>query len=208
MIFGLSPGDQLAIGYIKWVSAIVIVVSPWLFLRIEMKAAKIALTAFWILGILTLSLLYLGFLVDTYMGPQLGFNHRGNSMNWFMIVVGLFSAMPFVLSAKNGKLDNPFRTAILVTIAMLILIGPPIYNSVALGAYGLGGGEWDGGEGDYAGEEYDPTEPEIWSRAGYVGLFVCNLVPTAILVGIWQLARASKSDMENAGTDNNLSREA
>ena len=207
MIFGLSYGDELAIGYIKWVSAIVIVVLPWIFLRLEMKAAKITMTVFWMLGILTLALLYLGFLVDTYMGPQLGFKHQGNPMNWFMIIVGLFGTVPFFLSARDGNLDKPFRTAILVTIAMLILVGPPIYNSVALGVYDLRGGEWDGGDGDYAGEEYDPTEPEIWSRAGYVGLFVCNLVPTAILVGIWQLARATKSDVEADVSSSKLSNE-
>ncbi len=205
MIFGLSPSDEVAIGYIKWISAIVIVSLPWIFLRLEIKTAKIALTTFWMLGILTLAMLYLGFVVDTYMGPQLGFNHQGNPMNSFMIILGLFAVVPFFLSARTGKLDKPFRTAILVTIAMLILIGPPIYNSVALGVYDLGGGEWDGGEGDYAGEEYDPTEPEVWSRAGMAGLLVCNLIPSVILLGILQLARIAISDVKSVESESQSS---
>ena len=107
MIFGLYPGDQEAIGLIKWISAIVIVVFPWLFLRFEKNIVKITLTGFWILGILTLSLLYLGFLVDSYLGPQLGFNEEGNPMNWFMILIGLLSTVPFAYAAYNGELKKP-----------------------------------------------------------------------------------------------------
>ena len=72
---------------------------------------------------------------------------------------------------------------------MLIVMGPAIYNSVALSVYLQGDGEFDGGEGDYAGEEYDPTEPEAWAQAGNIGLFVCNLVPAIIVIGIWRLSR-------------------
>jgi hypothetical protein len=72
---------------------------------------------------------------------------------------------------------------------MLIVMGPAIYNSVSLSVYLQGDGDFDGGEGEYSGEEYDPTEPEAWAQAGKVGLFVCNLVPVIIFMGIGWLSR-------------------
>ena len=83
----------------------------------------------------------------------------------------------------------PKRTAVLAAVAMLIVMGPAIYNAVAFNIYLQDGGDFDPGEGDYAGEVYTPTEPEAWAQAGNVGLFVCNLVPTIIFIGIWQLSR-------------------
>lgn len=177
------------VGQIKWISAIAIVTLPWLLLRVKRRDARLALGLVWLMSIITLSALYLGFLTYHYMGPLLGFNHQGNPMDWFMIITGIFSAIPFVWAAKNGTLEKPIKTAILVGVAMLIVMGPAIYNSVALSVYLQGDGEFDGGEGDHSGEEYDPTEPEAWAQAGNIGLFVCNLVPAIIFMGIWRLSR-------------------
>ena len=190
MIFGLYPGDQVAIGFIKWISAIVIVVSPWLFLRLEKKIVKIALKGFWILGILTLSLLYLGLLVDSYLGPQLGFNEEGNPMNWFMILIGLLSTVPFASTAYNGELNKPIRSAMLLSVAVFILIGPAVFNSVSYSVYTQGGGDWKCGDDPMYGCEVDiPTQPEEWDMAQNVGLIICNLLPASIVAGIWFLNR-------------------
>ena len=190
MIFGLYPGDQVAIGFIKWISAIVIVVSPWLFLRLEKKIVKIALKGFWILGILTLSLLYLGLLVDSYLGPQLGFNEEGNPMNWFMILIGLLSTVPFASTAYNGDLNKPIRSAMLLSVALFILIGPAVFNSVSYSVYTQGGGDWKCGDDPMYGCEVDiPTQPEEWDMAQNVGLIICNLLPASIVAGIWFLNR-------------------
>lgn len=190
MIFGLYPGDKVAIEFIKWISAIVIVVSPWIFLRLENKIAKIALTGLWILGILTLSLLYLGLLVDSYLGPQLGFNENGNPMNWFMILIGLLSAAPFAFTAYNGDLKKPIRSSMLIGVALLILIGPAVFNSVAFTVYTQEGGEWKCGDDPMYGCEVDiPTQPEDWDMAQNVGLVVCNLLPASIVFCIWFISR-------------------
>ncbi|MBA46191.1 MAG: hypothetical protein CMB31_06355 [Euryarchaeota archaeon] len=190
MIFGLSPGDKVAIEFIKWISAIVIVVSPWIFLRLENKIAKIALTGLWILGILTLSLLYLGLLVDSYLGPQLGFNENGNPMNWFMIMIGLLSAAPFAFTAYNGNLKKPIRSSMLIGVALLILIGPAVFNSVAFTVYTQEGGEWKCGDDPMYGCEVDiPTQPEDWDMAQNLGLVVCNLLPASIVFCIWFISR-------------------
>ena len=117
-------------------------------------------------------------------------------MDWFMIAVGVLCILPFAWSAYNGALDSPMKTAILLGFAVLIVMGPAIYNSVALNIYLQGGGEFDGGEGEYSGEEYDPTEPEAWSQSGNIALFVCNVIPLVICVGIWQLGRAKQTKLE------------
>ncbi len=195
MIFGLYPGDYAAIGFIKWISAIVIVVSPWLFLRLEKKIVKITLTGFWILGILTLSFLYLGLLVDSYLGPQLGFNEEGNPMNWFIILIGLLSAIPFASTAYNGELTKPIRSAMLLGVALFILIGPAVFNSVSFSVYTQGGGDWKCGDDPmYGCEEKDPTQPEEWSMAQNVGLIICNLIPASIVAAIWFLNRKMGSN--------------
>lgn len=196
MIFGLSPGDN-AIEYIKWISAIVIIVSPWLFLRLEKKVAKNALTGFWMLGIFTLSFLYLGLLVDSYLGPQLGFNINGNPMNWFMILIGILSVAPFAYTAYNGELKKPIRSAVLLGVALFILIGPAVFNSIAFAVYTQGGGEWKCGDDPmYGCEEHEPTQPEDWDMAQNVGLVICNLLPASIVVGIWFLTRRAGAESE------------
>lgn len=195
MIFGLYPDDVVAIGFIKWFSAIVIVVSPWLFLRIETKITKIALTGLWILGILALSLLYLGLLVDSYLGPQLGFDEHGNPMNWFMILIGLLSAAPFAFTAYNGDLKKPIRSSMLIGVALLILIGPAVFNSVAFTVYTQEGGEWKCGDDPMYGCEVDiPTQPEEWDMAQNIGLVVCNLLPASIVFCIWFLTRRMSAE--------------
>ena len=195
MIFGLYPDDVVAIGFIKWFSAIVIVVSPWLFLRIETKITKIALTGLWILGILALSLLYLGLLVDSYLGPQLGFDEHGNPMNWFMILIGLLSAAPFAFTAYNNDLKKPIRSSMLLGVALLILIGPAVFNSVAFTVYTQEGGEWKCGDDPMYGCEVDiPTQPEDWDMAQNVGLVVCNLLPASIVFCIWFLTRRMSAE--------------
>ena len=195
MIFGLYPDDVVAIGFIKWFSAIVIVVSPWLFLRIETKITKIALTGLWILGILALSLLYLGLLVDSYLGPQLGFDEHGNPMNWFMILIGLLSAAPFAFTAYNGDLKKPIRSSMLIGVALLILIGPAVFNSVAFTVYTQEGGEWKCGDDPMYGCEVDiPTQPEDWDMAQNVGLVICNLFPASIVLCIWFLTRRMSAE--------------
>ena len=184
----LMSSDPI-VGQIKWISAIAIVTLPWLFLRVKRRDARLALGLVWLMSIITLTALYLGLLTYHYIGPQLGFNHQGNPMDWFMIITGIISVIPFILAAKKGSLEMPKRTAVLAAVAMLIVMGPAIYNAVAFNIYLQDGGDFDPGEGDYAGEVYTPTEPEAWAQAGNVGLFVCNLVPTIIFIGIWRLNR-------------------
>jgi hypothetical protein len=110
-------------------------------------------------------------------------------MDWFMIITGIISIIPFVLAAKNGSLEMPRRTAVLAAVAMLIVMGPAIYNAVAFNIYLQGGGDFDPGEGDYAGETYTPTKSEAWAQAGNIALVVCNLVPVIIFMGIGWLSR-------------------
>ena len=184
----LASNDPI-VGYIKWISTIAIVTLPWIFLRVKKRDARLALGLVWMIGIITLTALYLGLLTYHYVGPQFGFRHQGNPMDWFMIITGIISVIPFVLAAKNGSLEMPRRTAVLVAVATLIVMGPAIYNAVAFNIYLQGGGDFDPGEGDYAGEIYTPTESEAWARAGNIALVVCNLVPVIIFMGIWWLSR-------------------
>ena len=196
VLMEFSSNDPV-IGYIKWISAITIVILPWLFLHREMRRwLRNVLGIVWMMSILSLSALYLGFLTYHYMGFQLGFNHQGNPMDLFMIVTGVLGATPFIRVAKNGTLEKPIKTAILVGMAMLIVMGPAIYNSVALNVYLQGDGEFDGGDGEYSGESYDPTEPEAWLRAGIIALLVCNFVPAAICAGVWWLGRIVNPELE------------
>ena len=195
VLMELSSNDP-AVGYIKWISAIAIVVLPWLFLHLEMRVVRIVLGIAWMTSIFSLVALYLGFLTYHYMGIQLGFDHRGNPMDWFMILTGILCIIPFIRAARNGALEKPNKTAILIGLATLILMGPAIYNSVTLNVYLLGDGEFDGGEGEYSGEEYDPTEVEEWSRAGNIALLVCNLVPAIICLAIWRLGNVVHSELE------------
>ena len=184
----LASNDPI-VGYIKWISTIAIVTLPWIFLRVKKRDARLALGLVWMIGIITLTALYLGLLTYHYVGPQFGFRHQGNPMDWFMIITGIISVIPFVLAAKNGSLEMPRRTAVLVAVVTLIVMGPAIYNAVAFNIYLQGGGDFDPGEGDYAGEIYTPTESEAWAQAGNIALVVCNLVSVIIFMGIWWLSR-------------------
>ena len=187
---------------------VAIVVLPWLFLRLEKTLVRVALTVVWMIIITGITMLYLGFFSYHYMGPQMGFSTGGNPLSWVLIIVGILSAAPFALTAFKGKLKRPIRSTLLVGVALFILIGPAIYNSVAFAIYTQEGGDWKCGDDPDFGCEVDiPTKPDDWSMAQDVGLVFCNLLPACIAIGIWQLARAAKSNMEAAGSDGKLSRE-
>ena len=187
---------------------IAIVILPWIFLRIEKTLVRVALTVVWMIMIIGITLLYLGFFSDHYMGPQMGFSTEGNPLNWLLIIVGIISAAPFALTAFKGKLNRPIRSSLLVGVALFILIGPAIYNSVAFAIYTQGGGDWKCGDDPDFGCEVDiPTKSDDWSMAQDIGLLFCNLVPACIMIGIWGLTRAAKSDMEDDVSDEKFSLE-
>ena len=174
-----------------------IIVLPWLFLRLEKTLVRIALIVVWMIIIIGITLLYLGFFSDHYMGPQMGFSTQGNPLSWILIIIGILSAAPFAFTAFKGKLKRPIRSSLLVGVALFILIGPAIYNSVAFAIYTQGGGDWKcGDDPDYGCEVDIPTKPDDWSKAQDIGLVFCNLLPACIMIGIWQLARAAKSDVK------------
>lgn len=79
----------------------------------------------WFMAILFLAASYLGLLTYHYIGPQLGFSVDGNSMNWWMITFGLFSVLPFILSARRGVFEKPLDLAVIVAFGVLLLVGPP-----------------------------------------------------------------------------------
>jgi hypothetical protein len=187
MLLDLSSGDPI-IGYIKWISAFLIVLAPWLIVRTDNNLVRKSTWIIWYLAILMLSALYLGLLTYHYMGIQLGFNHEGNPMDRFMILCGIISIVPFIVAAKKGLLPKPFQVGVMVAFGLLILIGPALYNSVALSIFTQGGGEFDPGSGDYSGEVYTPVDSTIsWTAATNIGLFVCNLIPLLVLVSIWKI---------------------
>ena len=196
MIVELDLQNQSSFLAAHLIPAIIIMILPWIFLNQKNRLLGLILGGFWSLSILFLILLYLGFLTYHYMGPQLGFNHQGNPYNWLLIFTGLTSIFPFLRSARNGNFGKPKRTSFYVAFVMLILIGPPIYNSVALTFYELDDGEWDGGEGDFSGEEYDPVDPDAWATAENIGLLICNLIPVAIFIILWRLTVNSRSKNE------------
>ena len=174
-----------------------IIVLPWLFLRLEKTLVRIALIVVWMIIIIGITLLYLGFFSDHYMGPQMGFSTQGNPLSWILIIIGILSAAPFAFTAFKGKLKRPIRSSLLVGVALFILIGPAIFNSVAFEIYTQGGGDWKCGDDPDFGCEVDiPTKSDDWSKAQDIGLVFCNLLPACIMIGIWQLARAAKSDVE------------
>ena len=111
-------------------------------------------------------------------------------MNWFMILIGLLSTVPFAYTAYNGELSKPIRSAMLLGVALFILIGPAVFNSVSFSVYTQGGGDWKCGDDPMYGCEVDiATQPEEWDMAQNVGLIICNLLPASIVVGIWFLNR-------------------
>jgi len=174
-----------------------IIVLPWLFLSLEKTLVRIALIVVWMIIIIGITLLYLGFFSDHYMGPQMGFSTQGNPLSWILIIIGILSAAPFAFTAFKGKLKRPIRSSLLVGVALFILIGPAIYNSVAFAIYTQGGGDWKCGDDPDFGCEVDiPTKSDDWSKAQDIGLVFCNLLPACIMIGIWQLARAAKSDVK------------
>ena len=174
-----------------------IIVLPWLFLSLEKTLVRIALIVVWMIIIIGITLLYLGFFSDHYMGPQMGFSTQGNPLSWILIIIGILSAAPFAFTAFKGKLKRPIRSSLLVGVALFILIGPAIFNSVAFEIYTQGGGDWKcGDDPDYGCEVDIPTKPDDWSKAQDIGLVFCNLLPACIMIGIWQLARAAKSDVK------------
>jgi hypothetical protein len=148
----------------------------------------------WSLAIVFLTALYLGFLTYHYIGPQFGFSIDGNPMNAWMIALGLLSVVPFIFAASKGGVERPFRRALTVAFGVLVLIGPPLLNSVALNIYTQGGGEFDSGQGDSSGEVLTPIDQESWSFANGIGLLVCNLIPLLIFLTIWLSSKRSNSN--------------
>ena len=168
MLLNLTASDPL-VSWIQWASIAFILGLPWLLTHSNFTAFRRSCWFIWMASVATLSALYLGFLTYNYNGVQLGFNHEGNPMNALMILVGLCSTLPFMRQAYLNGLLHPLRTATLVSIAVLLLIGPALLNSVALYAYQQGGGGFDGGQGDYAGEDHQPEDPIAWFQAEVMG---------------------------------------
>ncbi len=168
-------------------------VAPWAIVRTTSTLVRRCLWAVWSLSIVFLAALYLGFLTYHYIGPQLGFSVNGNSINVWMIGLGLFSVVPFILAARKGSIEKPFDLAVIVAFGVLLLVGPPVLNSVALNIYTQGGGGFDSGQGDYSGEVSTPIDQESWSFANGIGLLVCNLIPLLIFITIWLSSKRSNS---------------
>ena len=171
-----------------------LLVAPWGIVGTTSTLVRRFLWAVWFLSIVFLAALYLGFLTYHYIGSQLGFSIDGNSMNVWMIALGLFSIIPFILAARKGRVEKPFDFAVIVAFGVLLLVGPPIFNSVALNIYTQGGGEFDSGQGDSSGEVSTPIDQESWSFANGVGLLVCNLIPLLIFISIWLSSKPSTSN--------------
>ena len=96
-----------------------IIVLPWLFLSLEKTLVRIALIVVWMIIIIGITLLYLGFFSDHYMGPQMGFSTQGNPLSWILIIIGILSAAPFAFTAFKGKLKRPIRSSLLVGVASI-----------------------------------------------------------------------------------------
>ena len=192
MLLDLSEDDPiLVVG--RWFAIALLISVPWIIIRVNSILFRKILWAIWFMTILFLAASYLGLLTYHYIGPQLGFSVDGNSMNWWMITLGLFSVLPFMLAARKGAFEKPLDLAVIVAFGVLLLVGPPAFNSVALSIYTQGGGEFDSGQGDYSGEVSTPTDPQSWNLANGAGLFVCNLIPLLVFITIWLLSRRSKS---------------
>ena len=167
--------------------------APWGIVRTTSSLVRRCLWVMWFLAIVFLAALYLGFLTYHYIGPQFGFSIDGNPMNAWMIALGLLSILPFIFGASKGGVERPFRFALAVAFGVLLLIGPPVLNSVALNIYTQGGGEFDSGQGDYSGEVSTPIDQESWNFANSIGLLVCNLIPLLIFISIWLSSNRSNS---------------
>lgn len=182
----------LVVGRLLAIAALL--VAPWAIVRTTSTLVRRCLWAVWSLAIVFLAALYLGFLTYHYIGPQLGFSVNGNSMNVWMIGLGLFSVVPFILAARKGSIEKPFDLGVIVAFGVLLLVGPPVLNSVALNIYTQGGGGFDSGQGDYSGEVSTPIDKESWSFANGIGLLVCNLIPLLIFITIWLSSKRSNSN--------------
>lgn len=178
----------------RLLAIVTLLIAPWGIVRTTSTLIRRCFWVMWSLAIVFLAALYLGFLTYHYSGPQLGFSIDGNSMNVWMIGLGLFSTIPFLLAARKGGIEKPFDSAVIVAFGVLLLVGPPILNSVALNIYTQGGGEWDSGQGNYSGEVSIPIDMESWSLANGIGLVVCNLIPLLIFLTIWLSSKRSNSN--------------
>ena len=192
MLLDLSHDDPVLVAG-RWFAIALLISVPWLIIKVNSKFFRKSLWVIWFLAIFFLAALYLGLLTYHYIGPQLGFSIEGNPMNLWMITLGLFSVIPFILAARKGTFEKPLALAVVVAFGILLLVGPPAFNSVALGIYTQGGGEFDSGEGDHSGEVSTPTDKQSWDFAKGAGLFVCNLIPLLVFVTIWLLSRRSNS---------------
>ena len=181
-----------------------LLVAPWGIVRTASSFVRRCLWAMWFLATAFLAALYLGFLTYHYMGPQFGFSIDGNPMNAWMIIVGLLGIIPFIFAARKGGIEKPFALALTVALGLLLLVGPPLLNSVALNIYTQGGGEFDSGQGDYSGEVSTPIDQDSWIFANSIGLVVCSLIPLLIFIFIWVSGKRSNSNsvtIDGAGTD-------
>ena len=177
----------------RFLAIATLLTAPWGIVRTTSTLVRRCLWVMWFLAIVFLAALYLGFLTYHYIGPQFGFSIDGNPMNAWMIALGLVSVGPFFFAARKGGVERPFRLALVVAFGVLLLIGPPVLNSVALNIYTQGGGEFDSGQGDYSGEVSTPIDQESWSFANGIGLLVCNLIPLLIFISIWLSSKRSNS---------------
>ena len=172
-----------------------LVVAPWGIVRVRTPLVLRGLWSMWFLGIVFLAALYLGFLTYHYMGPQLGFSTDGHPMNGWMIVLGFFSVMPFLLAARKGSIQRPLRFGTAVALGVLLLVGPPVLNAVALNIYTQGGGTFDLDIDNSVqpGEVITPNDPEAWNFANSIGLVVCNLIPLFLFMAIRRLGERSRT---------------
>ena len=196
MLLDLSFDDPVLVAG-RWIAIALLISVPWIVLRVNSIFFRKSLWVIWFMAISFLAALYLGLLTYHYIGPQLGFSVDGNPMNWWMITLGLISVIPFILAAKKGSIEKPFDLAVIVAFGVLLLVGPPAFNSVALSIYTQGGGEFDSGQGDYAGEVSTPTNRQSWDVANGVSLVVCNLIPLLVFITIWLLSRRSTSNLKS-----------
>lgn len=174
---------------LHYISMGICVLLPWLFFRFETKFAKLIISATWLASCLIFSSTYLGFWTYHYNGVQLGFNPYGNPENWKMIVIGFVSVVPAFVNVIKLKNRPSLQASLVFFLGLLIVSGPALYNEISYEFYSTNGGEFDGGEGDFSGEEFNPTEPKNWRFAQQLGLISCNLIPAGVISGLWLYSR-------------------
>ena len=178
--------QYLALHYITMAICILL---PWLFLKFETKFTRLIVAVAWLASCLIFSSTYLGFWTYHYNGIQLGFNPYGNPENWKMIVIGFTSIVPIFVDVIKIKNRPSIWACLVFFLGLLIVSGPGTFNEISYEFYSTNGGEFDGGEGDFSGEEFDPSEPESWRLAQQLGLVFCNLIPFGVITGIWLYSR-------------------